>query len=842
MVSRSRLTSFMRVMLPVMLAGLTATCFGQNRTASDWNAALNSPTFVKLGSIKKNAPQSILLIGENHASVKTQQQLASLLQALHEEFNAILVEGSSGVVDAQGIRQAVRAKNPTITNTNEFWKGQLDLGHIAGYEFVALTSNSLSVYGVEGRDAEFEYAVGSARRSTLTNLVDLIEKHRRGLALAKQVSATIGEKALQSAGADAELLNYESKIDAFAELTDTNGKKYAQQAETEATFELLRQKMSPILNLLAKGRVQQSDAAIENLFKTIGYSGQADVMRDLNQLKEAGAWLKTNEQEIKRLDEEFSSQASNLEDQFFLLVNTIRSAQGGIATPALQTFLRDESERVRIQTEKQNPEIPFLTNRDQSMLSNTMKYLENNPDKKKIVLIVGYAHLENLTNLFKKQNVSLLTGRIAAATEETEPWEFKAWRARSRPAERIFSGGMHKEKSRLHDSVFRDEIPLVVQRVEDAGINGIRAEGARVLEVRTENGGKKAIVVTPDDSGFRSNWGSYVVASGKLPDNSGRNFQIFDRTRELQAAKQATSESVWFAAAYRTRDANGKTTTSINLPTGAMTIDTFKARVPEKEGNVPARIVLAPEGDGKPIHTALQSEATGGNGAPPYWTTPTGRFAEPPESRRPFLFMTKNISRAREHMNAIETQDPLRAGEITLVKLGLSDQQNSNLDQDLWFSLPRGDHSRAFLIAGENTDEFRRQVKSAAEAGLLKNKQIALATCFDAKETDALREMLLESGALVVWTPESRISPAAAKKLADYSLKVDADSSSNPPKAFDEHMNRAIKLWYRDSPKDPDLAPLMNASWWTDIRIYPSVPAPSLERLSQGTEPIENGF
>jgi hypothetical protein len=227
--------------------------------------------------------------------------------------------------------------------------------------------------------------------------------------------------------------------------------------------------------------------------------------------------------------------------------------------------------------------------------------------------------------------------------------------------------------------------------------------------------------------------------------------------------------------------------------------------------------VLATEGDSKPLNTALGTGGSGGSGEPP-WTTPLASFAEPPDRRIPFLFFTKNINRARERVAALESQEPLKIGQVASFELGFDKNQDNGLDS-LWFTPSTGDHARVFLISGDNTEQFRKQLKEAATARLLENKQVALATCFDPKETDALREMLLDAGALMVWTPENRISPEAARKLRVYMEKVDEAYALHPPKALDDYVNKALELWYRDSPKDPDLQPLLKATRWVDLQM-----------------------
>lgn len=357
------------------------------------------------------------------------------------------------------------------------------------------------------------------------------------------------------------------------------------------------------------------------------------------------------------------------------------------------------------------------------------------------------------------------------------------------------------------DALFRQEMPDLREGLE---AKGIKAGSARLFELHTGTGNVKSILITTDGSSLNADWGPYVRGSGKLPNKRNTYYLIFDRDRMRQVAKNATSDRVWFAPAYPTRTPDGKTTTRIDWPTGSVDIAGLGTQLPLRNLNIPDRIVLAAEGDPKPIQTALGSMAGRLS-----WNAPKASLAELLEHRSPSFFLTKNIDRARKHMDTLENQEALTANKIAFLQIGISGQQDSNLDE-LWFTPTRGDHSLALLIVGNNTEEFRRKLKKAAEAGLLKNKQVVLATSFDPKETDSLREMLLGVGeALTVWTPENRISPEAARKLQDYLQKVEADSTQNPPKDLDNYIGRAMELWYRESPDDADLPLILNSSRWT---------------------------
>jgi hypothetical protein len=175
-----------------LIALFAAVCNAQTGASNSWGAAAKSPEiFTKSDLIEIGAPQSILLIGENHASVKTQTQLADLLDKLYQEqaVDAILVEGSNGRIDAKDLRDSLAKSG--AKRTAEFWRGQLNVGQIAGYEYVALTRDGVRIWGVEDMDAKRRYTADAARRGAQTGLQDEVELHRRALALAKDAIAPL---------------------------------------------------------------------------------------------------------------------------------------------------------------------------------------------------------------------------------------------------------------------------------------------------------------------------------------------------------------------------------------------------------------------------------------------------------------------------------------------------------------------------------------------------------------------------------------------------------------------------------------------------------------------------
>jgi hypothetical protein len=859
------MTMFYRPPLSLRLALtalLAATCVAQTTPVS-WNVASKRiDLFIKADSVVKPGPQSILLIGENHASVKTQTQLADLLEALYrgQAIDAILVEGSNGSISASELRRSLA--NVGQKSIAPFWRGQLDFGQIAGYEYVALTRDGVRIYGVEDMDAKRRYMADAGRRGVESGLREQIDLHTRAIGIAKDALAGAGPSASQRSDTDAVLSSYEAKVTEFRNLVTRNGAEYASAASdytdaierTTALYSRVQSilpaydqvaKLAVPYNKLveiakkvsageslppgtdptkflsdlqaAKSRLEKASAAFEVVSKKAGYLDDNAVVTDLKQISEIQARLKSTEERISKLGGAFGKLESAMSNQFFLAANAVRTAVGR-PVPALQNLLREEREKAR--TNANDQEKPYLSDRDKYMVANTLAYLRANPTVRNVALIIGYAHLEGMTKRLSAENVAVLGGKIAASEEETEAWENRAWERRSRPAVQIFSQHSRKEISRLLDETYKTEIPALLAKLETVTANpsaGIALGKTKIFETSTGAAGRKAIVTTGPEN-LRANWGSHVVQMGAVPDGRGTAYLIVDRDIARDQVKALSDSDTAFATMYRTKGTQGLRT-KLDTSTGTVDFLDFKARAPRSGKRPPKRMVIVPEGDEKVLNTALGS---GGSGGEPPWTSRRALFAEPPDDDRPSIFFTKNMLVASERLKAIEKQDPLKIGAIATIEIGFNDGKARPSLNDLWFTPETGEHARAYFIVGDNTPEFRARLKEAADAGLLRNKQIALGTCFDENESNAINDMLLEAGALMVWSPGKRISPEAARKLASYMERIDT-ASLPPVRGLDDYIDRTLQLWHTetktDAKADPDIDQFLDSTNWVKLQL-----------------------
>ena len=121
----------------------------QTGSPANWSPSLNPETFLKSETINKNAPQSILLIGENHASVKSQTT---------EARHILVCDGSTPaeIPDFQGT-QIVLQRNYRDYGTGV--AGDLFVHLFSGLHFVLSSTGPVRVmstgglrYWKDGRD------------------------------------------------------------------------------------------------------------------------------------------------------------------------------------------------------------------------------------------------------------------------------------------------------------------------------------------------------------------------------------------------------------------------------------------------------------------------------------------------------------------------------------------------------------------------------------------------------------------------------------------------------------------------------------------------------------------
>ncbi|NIR27765.1 MAG: hypothetical protein GWN84_00170 [Gammaproteobacteria bacterium] len=255
---------------------------------------------------------------------------------------------------------------------------------------------------------------------------------------------------------------------------------------------------------------------------------------------------------------------------------------------------------------------------------------------------------------------------------------------------------------------------------------------------------------------------------------------------------------------------------------------TVSSAAPEPE---PRRL---PDGsdDGRAGDKAPRAQAppgAGGRGTPPLG--PPGAGGAPPSGsaggshwshpwlvamlgvrpRPPRVYQTVNPRRADRNLAVLDRQRGRDLGEVAFV-----DEQGL---ASVPFTPRDGEHARIAVFHARNTEGFRRQVTEAAALGKLRNKQVALITCGDAfVETTALREALLDGGALMVWVPERQLQVQQGRALYDYVQGVVRELGPEAgTKTIDELMMHAFQRWQREHPGDPAIRIFEQSGTWVRL-------------------------
>jgi hypothetical protein len=212
----------------------------------------------------------------------------------------------------------------------------------------------------------------------------------------------------------------------------------------------------------------------------------------------------------------------------------------------------------------------------------------------------------------------------------------------------------------------------------------------------------------------------------------------------------------------------------------------------------------------------LQRELRGGGTPPPGGRPPwMSALADPGDPRRPILLRTINAQRAHQNLVALEKQQPSRLGDVAFFE----EADLPALSEKLLFTPSRGDYAQMVVLAAKNTAEFRSSIRKAADAKLLKGKQVALITCGDAfADTAALREDLLRAGVLMVWVNDRQITPEAARRLCDEVKKTVEVLPVDQRKTIEQLMNHSLQNWRKADPSSPDHRAFLRAGSHVDAR------------------------
>jgi len=389
------------------------------------------------------------LIGENHASVKGQIQLAELLGRLYDRnaIDAILIEGSHGPIDTASPTDGTEDSQ----QTNQHWKDELAWGRLAAYEYVALTRPRTIVFGIEDLGAQARFAAASAGKDFIASTQWQLEGSQRAASLFDEAALRLGGR---NRVVNSEVANYKqlvsreqllqnhltsgSRAQALLSKITAGQREMARLAVKLRPFQLLISQVQASIHANDNAKATELSQSVETLMLESNYD-EASLQHDFASLNILYVDLKQSSDELSKLVSPFKSAHEDTVDQFCITANTLRE-QGEahqLSFPAVESFFADESARLKKMADSVIGKAD-LAERDQKMNESVQAYFQSS-GKKSVAMIVGYAHLESAEAGLRAAGISYIAGALPSAYDDLEPWEEPAWEKRHEPIERVFS-------------------------------------------------------------------------------------------------------------------------------------------------------------------------------------------------------------------------------------------------------------------------------------------------------------------------------------------------------------------------------------------------------------------
>jgi hypothetical protein len=594
----------------------------------------------------------ILLVGENHASVKTQKELVDLITRLLNvnALNSILIEGSNGPVDSRSASQRVQSTGVSDDSVNAYWQEQLDHGLIAGYEYVALTRPGIEVTGVEDMAAKARYAVFLTDKDLRQNL----ESNERATDVLQR-SLNI----VKASGQQGDIRYVEAEIRSFRDAASSFAKSFQEVLAKSATMdplevqlESLRPRALALLRPLEdahpsineyyawlrefekladpirkrlrelqdrgiptsaierdfnfaaiRAKLNSLDANIKS-FESTNRESLETFNSVYTRLRKLSEEIEKGDKELAPVLEQVKTCSERVEDAFFIAANHLRSLaeKYGAAIPGLMSFYHDEIER----STKENPANSKLelAERDTAMVENTVAYLKSRKNQKIVLLIVGYAHLPGLEEKLSGRQISYISGELTASEGPIERWEQAAWDRRQNAGKLIFSHEKMKEISSLLNENWKIEQAAKLDFFQKLDLSGSTAKPS-ILGLAWEGrvyenigGEPRAIRIGKFPFDPNAQYGSYMIDRGSVPGKNGEYYEIIDRQVAAEEVKKRSDVNTSFVFAYRTVP-SGQTKAVYKLETsaGPMSFADFVSAPPRSSTITPKRVVLFGEAD-----------------------------------------------------------------------------------------------------------------------------------------------------------------------------------------------------------------------------------------------------
>jgi len=603
----------------------------------------------------------LFLVGENHASVTTQKQLARFLEALLDarSVDAILIEGTDGPINISGFLSEVRnAGLSSGIETRQFWQRQLDAGLIAGYEFVYLVRQDIPVFGVEDMLAKFRFTTDMEARGSehmvrwrLASNARAVEIIRTAIGRLKSKLGTealrAGEQAQPTLGEAATA--YEKAAAPFLEPGSEARKLIEEHAESLFNLMMSQHKLrdtEPSIQEFAKW-IKDYESRRTSLLKKanelenkswVRPSDRSAFEEEVRQLKEVGDKIERYQNAHKEPIEALAEAAERIEkigpqleswnrrlenayadfeDAYFRVANILIDAakERDADVEDIRWFFLNEATKLEKDQESLYGK-DDLRKRDTAIVQNSLQYLQKN-NKTHGVLIVGYAHLEGIKEILSNRGVAFVSGKLPASHDESQPWELKAWEARKVANVNFAAEDPLKEETRFRQRQWLAEVPAMLRWRSRIGAGkrvllGDRAE-AKLFEDIGPNKDLVAICVA-NKPNLDADRGEYVRDILPDPATESGYLLIIDRQAAIEEVDNLNNDDYVFAYLFP-KSIGGQDIAQWYVQCQGQTrpLEQFRAvSVRTGTGAVPKQIVFIEEVESPAVRRSIQSGSGGG--------------------------------------------------------------------------------------------------------------------------------------------------------------------------------------------------------------------------------------
>jgi hypothetical protein len=780
----------------------------------------------------------LFLVGENHASVATQKQLAQLLEAMldAQSVDAILIEGTDGPIDISGFLSEVRTAGlSSSAKARQYWQRQLDAGLIAGYEFVYLVRQDIPVFGVEDMPAKFRFTTDMEARGGEHMVRWRLASNARAVEIIRttidRLKNKFGSEALRAAEQGQPTLGkaanaYEKAAAPFLESGGEARKIIEEHAKTLFNLMMSQHRLrdvEPSIQEFAKW-IKDYESRRASLLKKanelenkswVSPSDRTAFEKEVRQLKELGDKIERYQNahkepietlakaaeridklgpQLKSWNRQLDNTYADFEDAYFRIANILIDAAKGQDADIedMRWFFLNEATKLEKDQEALYGK-KELQERDIAIVNNSLKYLQEN-NKTHGVLIVGYAHLEGIKEILSNRGIAFVSGKLPASHDEAQPWELKAWEARKLANANFAAEGPLKEETRFRQRQWLAEIPAMLRwssRVSPGKrvLLSDRSE-AKLFEDIGPNKDLVAICLA-NKPNLDADRGEYVRDILPDPANESGYLLIIDRQAAMKEVDNLNNDDYVFAYLFpKCIGSQDVAQWYVHCQGQTRPLEQFRAAsVRTAAGAVPKQIVLIEEVESPVVRRSIQS-GDGGKQEPPIRGT---------------LAFASSPKRAMAHLTLLAEQRKSPPGDLLII----DEAELDRMDKELRFTTKDGEHAHAIVFLAKNTQAFRDKVHRLAKAGLLKHKQVGLLTCGDAFEQIAtLCEDLLRAQCAIVWFPGEIIraedAPQIRQQLVEHIRRLQKQDPTKPLPRIDLLMDGMFK-YRRD--KEPTRLP-----------------------------------